>query len=711
MRKVTLLVLFIIYAFSLKGQSDISALDSLSSFYDMSLEQLEKVKASGVSSELEKILNSLIGLASQKTLTSRESPSIISFITEEEIKKSGARDLIDILKLVPGFDFAYDGESTIGVGFRGNWVNEGKMLLLLDGIEMNDIFSASLSFGNRYSVASISKIEIIRGPGSAIYGGFAEFGVVNIITKKGADINGGYGQLTNGQLKDSFARRNFEFGLGKRVRDFDFSLTGIVGQGNRSEQEAFINTSLRSATLMGVYKSLSGNAKDNPSQFVLKSQFKDLSAKIVYDNYETTLLSTGTRDGNRFLRKSAPSFFSELKYTARINKKLSITPRLSYINQAPKLNGLPDTLRLSQNPGSRIRLSTLANCDLTRKINVVVGVELFHDNTTSTNDSIQTLNGFVESISYSNYSFFTQATAKNRIVNLILGARYDKNSKFGEAFVPRIGLTKRFQRLHFKLLYSGSFRAPTLQNIATGVGNLEEFTKTRYASPLKPEKTTVAEFEIGYQLTRDLIITANTFSTSTTNPIVYSSQVRLYSNFEKSGSNGYEAEIKFRKSWGFVTANYSFYTVNGNSKIPTYTTREVIDPSSQLPPTGPERNGSSLLAFATHKFSFNGSFHLGKSLTLNSNFNYYGERYGYEPGQIAQTSNYQVELKRFEPISVVNFNISYSDLFTKRLVVNAGVNNIFDSTFNYLTPFYSNAGSLPSTYREVVLRIAYNFNF
>src|ERR1043165_9159862 len=62
-------------------------------YYEMSLEELQKLKAVGVSSELEQLINSLIGVASIKPLTGRESPSIISLITEDEIKSSGARDL------------------------------------------------------------------------------------------------------------------------------------------------------------------------------------------------------------------------------------------------------------------------------------------------------------------------------------------------------------------------------------------------------------------------------------------------------------------------------------------------------------------------------------------------------------------------------------------------------------------------------------------
>src|ERR1700752_2273742 len=106
-------------------------------YYEMSLEQLLKLKAHGVPSELEKLINTLISVASKKPLNVRESPSIVSLITAEEIKASGARDLIDVLRLVPGVDFGVDVLGVVGIGMRGNWAHEGKTLVLLDGQEMN----------------------------------------------------------------------------------------------------------------------------------------------------------------------------------------------------------------------------------------------------------------------------------------------------------------------------------------------------------------------------------------------------------------------------------------------------------------------------------------------------------------------------------------------------------------------------------------------
>src|SRR5258706_15276835 len=90
--------------------------DSLSCS-EMSLEDLMKVE---------------VTVASRKALTTRESPGIVTLITEEEIRNSGAQDLMDILRMVPGFDFGVDVEGVVDVSVRGNWAHEGKVLLIID---------------------------------------------------------------------------------------------------------------------------------------------------------------------------------------------------------------------------------------------------------------------------------------------------------------------------------------------------------------------------------------------------------------------------------------------------------------------------------------------------------------------------------------------------------------------------------------------------
>ena len=134
MKAFKLILFFLLFIMMLGVRAQNSPPDTLYhasdtlDLYNMTLEQLMQLKASGVPSEMEKIINQLIGVASKKALTSRDSPSIVSLITKDEIARSGARDLIDVLRLVPGFDFGVDVQGVVGLGIRGNWAYEGKVL-------------------------------------------------------------------------------------------------------------------------------------------------------------------------------------------------------------------------------------------------------------------------------------------------------------------------------------------------------------------------------------------------------------------------------------------------------------------------------------------------------------------------------------------------------------------------------------------------------
>ena len=159
------------------------------SSFSQDLDSLMNLKAFTEESDLQKILNKNVAVSTQK-LTTRETPGIISVVTSEEIQNSGARDLIDVLRLVPGFDVMQDLQFVMGIGLRGSWANEGKVLVMMDGQPFNELLYQTVAVGNRFSVDAIERIEIIRGPGSAVYGGSAEYGVINMITKAAGSLNG-----------------------------------------------------------------------------------------------------------------------------------------------------------------------------------------------------------------------------------------------------------------------------------------------------------------------------------------------------------------------------------------------------------------------------------------------------------------------------------------------------------------------------------------
>jgi outer membrane receptor protein involved in Fe transport len=124
----------------------------------------------------------------------KEAPSSITIVTDEDIRRYGHRNLTDVVNNVRGFytysDRNYDYIGVRGFARLGDYGN--RVLQLIDGHTNNDNIYGSFFLGANFGVDMdlIKKIEFIRGPGSALYGSNAVFGTVNVITKKGEDIDG-----------------------------------------------------------------------------------------------------------------------------------------------------------------------------------------------------------------------------------------------------------------------------------------------------------------------------------------------------------------------------------------------------------------------------------------------------------------------------------------------------------------------------------------
>lgn len=121
-----------------------------------------------------------------------EAPAAITVITDEDIKYSGAITIPDVLRMVPGMDVMQISASDLVINARGyNKEMSNKMLILIDGRHVYwDFYGIILWDSFPISLEDISRIEIIRGAGSALYGANAFSGVVNIITKNPDESKG-----------------------------------------------------------------------------------------------------------------------------------------------------------------------------------------------------------------------------------------------------------------------------------------------------------------------------------------------------------------------------------------------------------------------------------------------------------------------------------------------------------------------------------------
>jgi len=122
-----------------------------------------------------------------------EAPSSVTIVTADEIKKFGYRTLSDLLRSVPGFSVSYDRNYAF-LGVRGVSLGDfnSRMLLLVNGHRVNNNLTDGAYIETAFilDIDLIDRVEIIRGPGSVLYGNNAFFGVINVITREGKQVNG-----------------------------------------------------------------------------------------------------------------------------------------------------------------------------------------------------------------------------------------------------------------------------------------------------------------------------------------------------------------------------------------------------------------------------------------------------------------------------------------------------------------------------------------
>ncbi len=195
------------------------------SLLDLSLEDLTRIEIPTVTG------------AAKHEQTALQAPSSVTVVTADEIRRYGYTTLADVMRGVRGF-YVTNNRNYSFVGTRG-FSRPGdfnsRVLVMLDGHRINDNVYGQGSVGGEMplDVDLIDRVEIIRGPGSALYGTGAFFGVVNIIPKRGADIKGVETAVSVGSNHTRQGRvtvgKQFDNGL-----DAMASLTGYGTHGQKS---------------------------------------------------------------------------------------------------------------------------------------------------------------------------------------------------------------------------------------------------------------------------------------------------------------------------------------------------------------------------------------------------------------------------------------------------------------------------------------------
>lgn len=141
---------------------------------------------------IEQLLNLEVTSVAKRPQTVGDSAAAISVITQEEIRRSGATTIPELLRLVPGLQVARVNSNTWAISARGfNLVFADKLLVLIDGRSVySPLFSGVYWDIQDTLLEDIERIEVIRGPGATLWGANAVNGVINIITKPSAETQG-----------------------------------------------------------------------------------------------------------------------------------------------------------------------------------------------------------------------------------------------------------------------------------------------------------------------------------------------------------------------------------------------------------------------------------------------------------------------------------------------------------------------------------------
>jgi outer membrane cobalamin receptor len=675
------LLLLLLTAGGVYAQTD--ALPDTTELPELSLDELSRMKSRYKASPMEKSMSEAIEAASAKPLNVRKTPSVVSVITDEEIERSGAKDFIDVLRLIPGMELNVDVEGVVSVSFRGMWANEGNVALRIDGHEVNDLAYASMQFGNHYSLAHIRRIEVIRGPGSAIYGGCAEFAVISITTKRGSEINGVQATATGGEMNGTYARRNIELLAGGKKNNLEWSVGGMVARGNRSNKNY--------TDAEGNSYNMAGNARIENDLLNAAVQYKGLSARLIYDDYRTT-----NRDGDyTVLSKPYPLNFrtilTDIRHVRQWNKKLQTVIRLDKRQSQPWIfAGSPDPVDSNYGTylftGSRYRGRAAIFWEPDYRVTVNAGLEVYNDRALLEAGNVFRKDS-TNAIGYMNYAPFGQVLIRSPFVNFIVGGRYDVSSAFGSAINPRLGLTKRWGIFNFKAMYGSSFRAPAIESIQSAItGNM-----------LKPERAHTMELEASANLMKNMYLSVNLFDITaidaikyfvntdpnTTNPYLDGYRNTPYN----TGSRGIEAEYKYKSQHGSITAGYSMYTVQGKG----------VDEGNAVPGV---RN--TTLGTARHKMSLMASVNITTKVYASVSAFYLSKRYVYAATDVAGNGI----LSELPQQVLANVFVGANDLL-KNCTVGIGVANLTDETILYPQAYNSLHAPLPGPGREVYVRLTY----
>jgi outer membrane cobalamin receptor len=512
-------------------------------------------------------LETFMVTATKRKISVRKAPAIATVITADEIRNMGARDLTDVLKTVPGFGVAISSEGYNQFEVRGisTTISE-KILVMIDGHRVNTPYMGSgliLLFDN-LSLEKVRQVEIIRGPGSALYGANAFVGVINVITKDADDVDGMDVTVAGG----NFDTKKVSAVVGKSFKDNDLKIFGSVAYSDTDGDDVTI----KADRIAGAPFSMTPGHADpylEKKEAFMKVSYGDLMLKGHYLQQDKGVyigIANALTDHNLY---DPTIFWSELSYSKSFTDKFSASLRtyLDYFEHHAKLDvfpkGFPGYPDMAPTGEPSLKNRTLGtelqlNWNMFEGNHVVAGFDFEHIKQYDVKSlanfhpfTFAPLGSFQDVSSWGNFNrdvtrkvwavYLQDEWAVLENLNLTAGVRYDNYDDFGGTTNPRVGLVWNFlKNADMKLLYGQAFRAPSFSELYND-GNPDVLGNPN----CKPEKIKSYEIALGYRFGGSHTINANWFRNEIVDLIAKdtSTSPAIYTNRGSAKVDGVEVVI------------------------------------------------------------------------------------------------------------------------------------------------------------------------
>ncbi len=536
-------------------------------------------------------------VASGVKQSTQRAPAITSIITAQDIEAVGARTLEEVLQTVPGIQVSYNFFNIAVYTIRGisTMMDNPEVLILINGIRLNNVMTGGKGADGWSSIpiSTIARIEIIRGPGSALYGADAFAGVINIITKTAQDIKGTEAgiRLGNHNTQDIWVVHGREWK--------GFEIAAMIDFGNTDGHQRIVESDAQTALdkIFGTHASLA------PGPYGSELTTYHAQLDIAKQHWR---FRTGVHKGNnkgaavgimQSLDPGEPQ--SEERFNADISyinptfsNNWGLDAQLSYLHLGYETNymGFPPGAFGGNYPigmlgqfavfehHSQMTLSGIyhgldnhliqlgigyADYDMYKTIDRRnVGINPFTGEEISPLELVDTTDTFIESMPEAGrndwYGILQDTWTINPAWELTVGVRYDKYSDFGNTANPRLGLVwEPYIGLVTKLLYGRAFRAPSFmelynRNNPLALGNPN----------LKPEKIETWELAFDYLATDKLNLALSLFQYEIKDKIIEIPEREQnfgYANSTRWKGFGGELEMRWKTSHkSSLLFNYSY---------------------------------------------------------------------------------------------------------------------------------------------------------